>query len=144
MPNDKFAKELKENGIKITKQRKAILNILSENDQPMSAEQIFLSLSGDDSPPSLSTVYRSLDILAEKDIITKLSLSEDNKALYEINSNLHRHYLCCLGCSKIIPISKCPLEDYEQTLAEETGFEIAMHKLNVYGYCPDCKAKGDS
>jgi len=54
---------------------------------------------------------------------------------------VHRHYLICLGCKKIMPIDHCPLGDYEKSLAKKTNYLISGHRLDIYGYCPECKLK---
>lgn len=135
------ANKLKYNGLKITKQRIAILDILEKSEQPISAEQIYIILLDENISVSLSTVYRTLDVMTEKNMVTKITISQDGKTLYEINCELHRHYLYCLRCNKILTIKHCPLENYEQSLIDKTGYDIVGHKLNVYGYCPECKKK---
>jgi Fur family ferric uptake transcriptional regulator len=118
-----------------------MLDILEQSNQPIAAEDLFLELKKGDISANLSTVYRTLEILVENSLATKLIISSDNRALFEINRMVHRHYLICLGCKKIIPIDYCPLEDYEKSLAKETNYEIAGHKLDIYGYCPVCRLK---
>ncbi len=138
----KTEERLRGSGLKFTKQRQAILEILENAEQPLSAEQIYRDLAETkEVPASLSTVYRALDQMAGKNIVTKISLTGDGKALFELDCSLHRHYLYCLECGRILTIRSCPLGNYEETLTAETGFEIVGHKLNVYGYCPECRKK---
>jgi Fur family ferric uptake transcriptional regulator len=134
-----FGELIKQHGLKNTKSRSAILNILEQSSQPISAEQIFLGLKGMNISANLSTVYRALDVLAHKNLTTKLTISGGDKTLYEFNRNIHRHYLVCLGCNKMLPIDSCPLVDYEKALAKETNYLITGHKLDMYGYCPQCQ-----
>lgn len=131
--------KLKSNDLKNTKQRTAILNILEKNNQPVSAEDIYSSLKSQKLSVSLSTVYRTLETMAEKKLVTKLNMQDNSKTLFEIAREIHKHYLICLGCKKIISIMSCPLENYEEKLSEETGFLIEGHRLDIYGYCPECR-----
>jgi len=131
--------ELKKNGMKLTKHRLAILEILTQKDQPVSAEKIFFEMQKMDVAINLSTVYRNLEALAEKGLVTKLSLSGDNRAVFEYNRRIHRHYLTCLGCKKILAIEDCPIKGYEHQIEAETGYQIVGHKLDLYGYCPECQ-----
>ena len=126
-------------GLKNTKSRLAILDVLEQSDQPISAEQVFLELKEKNITANISTVYRTLDALTEKNLATKLSITGDNRTLYEFNRMIHRHYLICLGCKKIMAIDSCPLEDYEKSLAKETNYLISGHRLDIYGYCPACR-----
>jgi len=136
-----YSEDLKKKGLKITKHRAAVLDILEQSAQPVSAEQIFLELKERDVAVNLSTVYRVLETLAEKKLINKLSFAEDNRAFFEINHMIHRHYLVCVGCKKMLAIDYCPLEGYERALEEKTHFKISGHKLNIYGLCPVCQEK---
>lgn len=121
-----------------------MLDILEQSNQPIAAEDLFFELKKRDESANLSTVYRTLEILVENNFVTKLNISLDSRALFEINRMVHRHYLICLGCKKIIPINHCPLEEYEKSLAEQTNYDISGHKLDIYGYCPVCRLKEKS
>lgn len=130
---------LKKSGLKNTKHRTAIVNILEQSCQPIPAEQIYFKLKENEVAINLSTVYRTLETLAVNNIVTKLNLVGSSKALFEYNRMKHRHYLTCVSCKKILTIEHCPLENYEISLEEQTDFSIVGHKLDIYGYCPECK-----
>lgn len=132
---------LRRSGLKSTKHRAAILDILEHSDQPMAAEQVYLELGEQKIGVSLSTVYRVLESLVYKNLVTKLSISisGDNRAYFEYNRSGHRHYLVCLGCKKIMAIEHCPLKNYEEALGKEMNYTISGHKLDIYGYCPACQ-----
>lgn len=133
---------IKQTGLKSTKQRCAVLEVLERSGRPLAAEQVYAELSGNGINVNLSTVYRTLETMADKGLIIKLGITGDSRALFEFNTNKHRHYLVCLGCKKILAIDHCPLEAYEARLASQTDYEIAGHRLDVYGYCPKCRKKG--
>ena len=136
-----FDAAFKGSGLKNTKSRLAILEILEKSAQPVSAEQVFLELKNKNISANLSTVYRTLDTLAEKRLATKLQLTGDSRTLFEYNRMAHKHYLICLECKKITPIESCPLGNYVKELAKETDYAISGHKLDIYGYCPECRKK---
>ena len=139
MQKKDFKKELAASGLKNTKHRTEILKILDGSDQPIPAEQVYLDLKDKGVTVNLSTVYRTLETLADRDLATKVKISGDNRALYELNRMVHRHYLVCLECKRITAVESCPLEEYEKKLAGETDFEITGHRLDIYGYCPKCR-----
>jgi len=134
--------DLKRTGLKNTKHRAAILEILEKQTQPVTVEQIYTELNKFEISTSLSTVYRELDSLVFNRLAVKVKINENNKTLYEYNRMIHKHYLVCLGCKKMISIDVCPLKAYEKKLEEQTHFAITDHKLNLYGYCPECQEKG--
>lgn len=135
---------MRQHGLKSTKTRLSILTILSQSEQPLDAEQILSALKAQNIPASLSTVYRALEVLDQKELITAMTLSGAHRTLYAFNRRIHRHYLVCLGCKKMLPVEGCPLSGYEKQLEQQTGFLIAAHQLDLYGYCPACRQKNSA
>ena len=129
---------LKNSGLKSTKQRKAILEVLDDRDLPATAEDVFFKLKDLKVAANLSTVYRTLETMSECGLIKKLGIVGEGKAFYEIFRVVHRHFLVCLGCKKLLPIPGCPLKGYEKSLEEQTDYKISGHRLDIYGYCPEC------
>lgn len=129
---------LRKNGLKSTKHRTEVLRILEQSSQPVTADWVYRKLEAEGKNISLSTVYRNLELLVAKEIVLKMNAVEGGKALFELNQMIHRHYLICLGCHKMFPIDDCPLDEYEKTLQQKTGFSVTGHKLEIYGYCRDC------
>lgn len=129
---------LTKEGCKNTKQRQVILDILVNSKCPLTAEDIFLAVKASNSSVCLSTIYRNLELLRSKGLITKCVL-EDGKARYELLDTSHQHYLVCLKCSKVVNIDKCPFESIKSSIINETEFDISSHKLEIYGLCPLCK-----
>lgn len=126
-------------GLKNTKNRNHVLELLKEAEVPLTAEVIYLKLKVLDTNISLSTVYRILEVFIAKDLVVKSSLSEDNKTRYELHKDEHSHHLVCVNCKKIQAVFHCPLEAYEKAVEKETEFNITGHKLEIYGYCPECQ-----
>ena len=132
---------LRRNGLKNTKHRAEVLKILERSTQPVTADQVYRKLELAGNTISLSTVYRNLELLVEKNIVLKMNAVEGGKSLFELNKMVHRHYLICLGCHKMLPVDDCPLDDYEKSLQKKTGFSVTGHKLEIYGYCRDCAGR---
>jgi Fur family ferric uptake transcriptional regulator len=130
---------LKSADLKQTKKRILILSVLEAASTPLTVEEI-AELTAKDMKMSISTIYRALNALAEKDVISK-ALHQDGKTYYEINNHTHRHSLLCTLCNERIPIDACPLESLENYLAKETGYTITGHNLEFFGICPNCAEK---
>lgn len=128
----------KDKGIKNTKHRCSVLEILEKYDHPISADEIYELLKQKDININLSTVYRVLELFYEKEIALRVMIFNDKKYSYELNRQTHRHYLVCIKCSSRIEIGHCPLDDFEKKLTQETHYKIMGHKLDVYGCCPKC------
>lgn len=137
----KIADSLVKNGLKPTRHRLEIMDMFLSTHSPISAEEIYNRLIKKAVLINLSTVYRNLEVLENKNIIRTVILNGTDKTLFELNESDHKHYFVCLACKKMLPIMHCPLETYEQQLIQEKGFEVTGHRLDIYGYCQDCKGK---
>ncbi|MGE4284542.1 MAG: Fur family transcriptional regulator [Clostridia bacterium] len=134
----RIAKLLISQKCKLTKQRKAILEILSQNKKCLTAEEIFMEVKKINPTTCLTTVYRTIELLSSKNMLRKIDFG-DNKYRYEINTNSHRHHIICVGCKKMIEIEGCPVSDFEKNVRNQTQFKITGHRLEMYGYCPQCQ-----
>ncbi|ADU27699.1 Fur family transcriptional regulator [Ethanoligenens harbinense] len=139
--DNRYRERLLESGLKVTRQRLALLAAISQSETPLTAEELFMRLRRDFATLSLSTVYRALDTLCEKKMVSRSVLMDGGRAMFEIAPETHGHNLICTVCHKIVPIQGCPLRDYEDSLARSTGYVISGHKLEVYGVCPQCQSK---
>ncbi len=124
--------------LKHTRQRAAILQVLSEGEGPRSAEEVFSALHDEFPNLALSTVYRNLERFSQEGLVRKESFN-DGVIRYTATQE-HGHYLICTVCDKKIRLEHCPLSDMEKELARDTGFEIDSHSLTLYGKCPACLA----
>lgn len=130
-------------GLKWTKQRKSVYRVLWEAVEPLSAVQIFnMAVQGAEGEEyALSTVYRILSAFEERELVEKTTWMGDGTIVYTLNRGEHTHYAVCLECHRRIPLQNCPFAHIH--LEQETGdFVITGHKLELYGYCGDCKKRG--
>jgi Fur family ferric uptake transcriptional regulator len=140
---------LKACGLKNTPGRRAVLEVLEETDGPITAEEVYRRILGEEDSRDkmegggicLSTVYRTLSTLAEKGLLLR-SAGRDGTLSYQLKGMGHRHYLICTRCGATVPIGGCPLEDLERALGDSTGFAITGHSLELYGLCPRCIGDG--
>ena len=130
---------LKENGMKITKGRIEILNILRNSENSLSAEKIYQIYRDNNININLSTIYRTLELFEEKEIIEKITLN-DGVFSYKLKGKTHRHHLKCDICHKEVEIP-CPMLQIEEMVQNSTGFTLTDHDLVMKGVCKDCKKK---
>ena len=140
--------KLSERGYKMTPQRKEILKIFVEHSDfhHMSAEDVYGILRENDSEIGLATVYRALDLLSDLGILVRIDFG-DGCARYELNTAdpkiHHHHHLICLKCKKVIEFEEDLLDELEKNIADKSDFEILNHEVKFFGYCSDCRTKGD-
>jgi Fur family ferric uptake transcriptional regulator len=127
-------------GIKKTRQRQSVLSVLERSSSPLNASEIRDMTEKDGTPVWLSTVYRILELFVKKGVVAKISVLNNEFALYEMNRFGHKHYAICVSCRKVIQMDNCPMEKFVPRL-EDGDFHVTGHKVEIYGYCKDCDAK---
>lgn len=141
MKKTTFVELLHKVGLKKTKHRLLILDLLHQHEDFMSADDLFFEAKKVDASISLSTVYRMLESFVEKNIVTPISLETSNQLKYELTHKDHTHHLICTNCHKVIHVAGCPIDTYEDKLEATYGFHVEKHKLEFYGLCETCQAK---
>lgn len=126
-------------GLKNTKYRVDVIELLSKTDGLLSAQEIHKRLIKKGRNINLSTVYRALDVLEENQIINRVTLENEKQALYEYSKDKHHHFMICNNCNKITPIYYCPMEEYENQIRKTTGFNVTGHNVIFYGICKECQ-----
>lgn len=130
-------------GLKWTRQRKSVYRVLWTAKEPLTANQIYQRAeklnAGEEY--AVSTIYRILAVFEEKELVEKAAWMEDGTVVYELRRGGHRHYAVCLGCHRRIPLQSCPFAHIH--LEKETKeFYVTGHKLELYGYCKECRKEG--
>ncbi|WP_427339143.1 Fur family transcriptional regulator [Caloranaerobacter sp. DY30410] len=139
---ESLKEQLKERGYKLTTQRRIILDVILENQgKHLSPEEIYERVRGKFPEIGLATVYRTLQLFEELNIIYKLNFN-DGCSRYELNTNSgdhQHHHLICLNCGKVIEVQLDLLETLEEEIEKSGEFKIVDHNLKFFGYCKDCK-----
>ncbi len=139
---DRMKEKLKKEGYKLTTQRRAILNVMLDNkDDHLSPEEIYDIVKKRYPEIGLATVYRTLQLFEQLDIIYKLNF-DDGCSRYELNydsGDHHHHHLICLECGKVIEVKLDLLENLEIEIEKEGKFKITDHNVKFFGYCSECQ-----
>ncbi len=129
---------LAEHGYRITSPRRAVLEAVLGRSRPFTAEQIVADLKRSDPELGRATVYRTLEILASVDVLTRV-LQPDGHPAYIVGLPGHRHHLVCSDCGDVVAFTHCPVGDLVRELTRDTDFAIHSHLLEVFGVCPNCR-----
>jgi len=137
----------KRDAFRWTLTRKAILDLLRGTSKHLSAKEIYENLLKLYPGIGLSTVYRTLDLLARSELINKLDIG-DGKSRYEYRSDqkkAHHHHLVCTKCGKIIDYSDFIDDEVELFIEAEKNifskykFRVQDHNIEFYGLCKNCR-----
>ncbi|UFH58294.1 Fur family transcriptional regulator [Sulfurovum mangrovi] len=137
-----FKKILKANSLKFTKQREAILSTLYNNPQHFTSENLYLLVKEKypDLNIGIATVYRTLSLLEENGLVSSISLGTQGKK-FEMANKPHHDHLICTMCGKIVEFENEQIEKLQQQIAEENGFVLTDHLMQLYGICSECQKK---
>lgn len=126
-----------------TRQRTAILEILGEQEEFRTAQQIHESLRSSGASVGLATVYRNLQAMATAGQVDTLA-SADGEALYrQCAAEHHHHHLVCRECGSTVEFDAPQLERELSAIAREHGFTSIQHTMEVFGLCPEHQAAAD-
>lgn len=141
---DILKEDLKKKGYKLTPQRRAIVDTIVECEgKHLTAEEIYDEVKKKCPEIGLATVYRTILLLEELDVVSRLHLN-DGCSRYELvhSDETHRHHhLICNICNSVMEVEDDLLEELEASIEENYGFEILDHSVKFYGICSNCKGK---
>ena len=134
-----FKKLLKSNNLKYTKQRELILDIIYSNDGHLTPEDIYnlIKNSYPDVKLGIATVYRTLTLLEDANIVSSISFGAQGKK-YEFGLKEHHDHLVCLKCGGIEEFIDDVIENRQKVIAKEHGFKMTNHIMKITGICRDC------
>jgi len=130
---------LKKRTLRMTQQRKVILEELKKINSHPGADEIYERVRKRLPQISLGTVYRNLEILSELGEIQNLELGGTPK---RFDSNPEKHYhVRCIRCGRVDDVPIAPLKKVENEICGATVFTIIGHRLEFTGFCPECSEK---
>jgi len=132
------AAALSRHGYRVTSPRAAVIDAVLGHDRPFTAEQLVAELGGGRRAISRATVYRTLEILASLDLLSRL-IQADGHPAYVVGLPGHRHHLVCSACGAAVAFTDCPVDALVSDLTRDTEFAIHGHLLEVFGVCPTCQ-----
>ena len=142
-PTQLEGKDLRNAGLKVTLPRLKILEILEGGGaRHKSAEDIYKALLNSNEDIGLATVYRVLTQFEAAGLVTRHHF-ENGMAVFELNRGSHHDHIVCLDCGKVEEFMDSGIEDRQEAIARQHGFEIEDHSMVIYGHCrkADCPGK---
>lgn len=125
-----------------TSSRRALVDALAEAGRPVTIPEVLAGAAG----VPQSSAYRNLSVLCEARVARRLA-GADDLGRFELAEDLsgdHHHHLVCWSCGNVTDIDAFPrleraLAEAARLAAEETGYEVNDHRIDLEGLCPDCR-----
>lgn len=133
-------RQLRRAGKRLTPQRRLILDILSQGNAHLDAQDIYEHARSREANLSLATVYRTLSVLKETGLVHELHLDDEHHH-YELSGKEEHSHLVCLGCGCVIEVDNTAFVEAATAVGQPHGFEVTTAQIELSGYCRDCSAE---
>lgn len=140
LTESEIKKMIREMHLKVTHQRQAILEVLAVGRQHFTAQEVFELVHKKFPEIGFATVYRFLRKLTEYKFVSEVRMG-GLPARYELAPTRHHDHMSCIDCGKIVEFENYAIENLQEKVAAELGFELTGHLLELYGRCSQCQKK---
>ena len=125
-------------GVRSTRQRTAVADVLGRVDGFRSAQELHDLLRHEGASIGLTTVYRHLQALADAGQVDVLRTGDGEAVYRRCPTDAHHHHLLCRGCGRSVDVEGPEVEAWAAAVAAQHGFTDVGHTVEVFGTCGDC------
>ena len=133
-----MSSRLSELGYRLTPQRLMVVQAVEAADSHISAEEIYLQIRAIYPHMNISTVYRTLELLSERGLVTETDMGDGRVRYHSIGKGQH-HHLVCQRCGATIDVEESTLSPLWAEIGERYDFEVDMKHLAFFGICSKCR-----
>jgi Fur family ferric uptake transcriptional regulator len=135
-----FRRFLKSKDLKITRQREILLRRIFEREEHFSAETLEDRVKGDGI--SKATIYRTLQLLVEADLVRSVALGDDRRMYEHVFGHAPHDHIVCVDCGKVFEFEGTEIGKVESAVARKLGFIPTGHQLRIEGSCEELRKTG--
>jgi Fur family transcriptional regulator, ferric uptake regulator len=137
-------KQLSARGVRMTSQRRVLIGIIQDSPRHLDAARLLKIAKEHDVGIDRATVYRTLALLKGHGLIDELDLMhiEGEKHYYEAKTNRDHCHMACFKCGAIMEYASGAFEKLKAEMAAQSGFQIRVTRLEVGGFCKECRKGG--
>src|SRR5262249_41654520 len=130
-------------GVRLTNQRRVILETIQDATEHLDAASLLERSRLREPSIDRATVYRTIELLKKMRLVDELDLMHlhGEKHYYEVKTQQDHIHLACFQCGRIEEFANPLFEQLKGEIANQTGFEIRVTRLEVGGYCRECSAR---
>lgn len=122
-----------ENGVKFTHQRKIIADVISNSNDHPDANEVYLRANKIDPRISLATVYRTIKLFEEYNVLNRIELGGKRARYEELNEDDHHDHLIDIDSGEIIEFVNDEIESLQMKVAKKLGYELVDHRMELFG-----------
>lgn len=121
------------NGVKITHQRSIIAGVISESNDHPDANEVFIRANKIDSRISLATVYRTIKLFEENNVLNRIDFGGKRARYEELDENAHHDHLIDVDSGEIIEFLDEEIEELQGKIAKKLGYQLVDHRMELFG-----------
>jgi Fur family ferric uptake transcriptional regulator len=142
MPSAATQDSLRQRGVRLTRQRRLLLDLIDQSGKHLDAESLFQLAKEKDPRLNRVTVYRTLKLLKAGGLVDELDLMHygGDQHYYETRLKQEHAHVICLRCGKVEEFFGEPLQKIRRQVESHFGFQIVLARTEIGGYCPHCQA----
>ena len=125
-------------GLKSTAQRDYIADTFFKTNTHISLDELLKKVKRKTPNIGYATVYRTMKLLTECGLAIARQFGDGQTRYENLPEDGHHDHIICIKCSRIAEFSNQKIEQLQMEAAKKLGFTVVNHKLELYGYCPDC------
>ena len=122
-----------ENGVKFTHQRKIIADVISNSNDHPDANEVYLRANKIDPRISLATVYRTIKLFEEQNVLNRIELGGKRARYEELNEDNHHDHLIDIDSGEIIEFVNEEIESLQMKVAKKLGYKLVDHRMELFG-----------
>lgn len=134
---------LQKQGLKLTRPRKAVLEVLATTTAHLKVAEVHRRAREIDPRVGLASVYRTMDLLERLRLVKHVHVEHRHRHYARLTGH-HGHHLVCNGCGLVVEFSDCQLERLTRILARRTQFRIDGHCVEFFGQCRKCRTRSST
>lgn len=136
-----FRDFIRSRGLRRTAEREDIITEIFRKKEHFDVDELFLRLRARGKKISKASIYRTLPLLVACGLIREVDFVDGHWHYEQVFGQPHHCHLRCLGCGAMVEFEEPLLAQVEGRLAQDFGYQITKHRLEVQGYCPRCQQK---
>jgi len=134
-----FIQYLKENNLKVTQERLALLDEIFSTNEHLDADDLLARMRAKKKKVSRATIYRTLDLLVQCGLVRKSRLGQEHYFYEKVQPGRRHDHMVCTHCGKVIEFWDPVLDERQRQICQEHHFRPSFYSLQIQGLCEACQ-----
>jgi len=134
-----FIQYLRENNLKVTQERLALLDEIFSTKEHLDADDLLARMKAKKRKVSRATVYRTLDLLVQCGLVRKSRLGSEHYFYEKVQPGKRHDHMVCTHCGKVLEFWDPEIDERQRQICQDHGFRPSFYSIQIQGLCADCQ-----